>query len=128
MSDKEIIIKSLEKLERRVRTNRLFRDLSGTFSWFLLFPLASTTTDVFWPSRGTPVTIVLLAWLSLFVVYFLSRVLQMGTLEETAAQLDKKVGFCDELETAYWFITHPRPSEWIDVQIRRASNRISKLS
>src|SRR4030095_4948016 len=126
MSDKEVIIKSLEKVERRVRTNRLFKDLTGSFSLFLLFPLAFKIWDLFLPFRGTTVAIVLFVWLSLFVLYFLPRVLQMGKLEETAAQLDQKVGFCDELKSAYWFITHPRASEWIDVQIRRASTRVSQ--
>ena len=128
MSDKEIIIKSLEKVARRLRTNRLFRDLTGSFSLFLLFPLAFKVWDLFLPFRGTTVAIVLFIWFSLFVLYFLPRLLQMGTLKETAAQLDKKVGFCDELKTAYWFITHPRASDWIDSQIRRASNRVSQLS
>ena len=108
MSDKEIIIKSLEKVERRLRTNRLFRDLAGTLSLFLLFPLALKIWDLFLPFRGSTVAIILFVWFSLFAFYFLRRILQMGTLEETAAQLDRKVGFCDELKTAYWFITHPR--------------------
>jgi len=127
MSDKEIIIKSLKEVERRLRTNRLFRDLTGRFSLFMLFPLAFKIWDLFVAFRGTTVAIVLFVWFSLFVLYFLPRILQMGTLEETAAELDKKVGFCDELKTAYWFITHPRASDWIDLQIRRASNRVAQL-
>jgi hypothetical protein len=128
MSDRETIIKSLGKIERRVRTNRLFRDLSVGFFLFLLFPLAFKIWDLLSPFRGTTVTVALLVWVSLLAVYSLTRILQIGTLEETAAQLDKKIGLCDELKTAYWFITHPRTSEWIDLQLRRASTRVSQLS
>src|SRR5215510_12000238 len=100
MSDREVIIKSLKKAERRVRTNRVLRDLSVAFSLFLLFPLAFKIWDLFSPFRGTTVTIVLFVWLSLLAVYSLMRILRIGTLEETATQLDKKVGLSDELKTA----------------------------
>ncbi len=128
MSDREIIIKSLEKAERRLRTNRLFRDLTFSLSLFLLFPIAFKIWDLFSPLRGGTVAVVLLVWLSALALYSLWRTLQMSTLEQTAAQVDKKAGLYDELKTAYWFITHPRTSDWVDVQIRRASKRVSELS
>jgi hypothetical protein len=128
MSDSEIIIKSLKKAERRVRTNRLFKDLTLSFSLFLLFPLGFKIWDLFSPFRGVTVTAVLFVWLASLAVYSLSRILQIGRLEDIAAQLDKKVGFRDELKSAYWFISHPRSSEWIDLQIRRASAKVSQLS
>src|ERR1043166_2293761 len=128
MSDREIIIKSLEKAERRVRTNRLFRDLTIAFSWFLLFPVAFKIWDLLSPFRATTVSVVLLVWFSSFVLYILWRTIRSGNLDETAAQLDKKVGLSDELRTAYWFIKHPRASDWIELQIRRASAKISQLS
>src|SRR5437870_7596344 len=121
MSDREIILKSLEKAERRLRTNRLLRDLTVTFSLFLLFPIALMIWDLFSPFRATTVTVILFVWLSSLALYSLWRTLQIGTLEETAVQLDKKVGLCDELKTAYWFITHPHSSAWIEVQILWAS-------
>lgn len=128
MSHREIIIKSLEKAERRLRTNRLFRDLTFSLSLFLLFPLALKIWDLISPLRGRTVAVVLFVWISSLVLYSLSRTLPMSTLEQAAAQLDKKAGLCDELKTAYWFITHPHTSVWVDVQIRRASNRVTELS
>jgi hypothetical protein len=128
MSDSEIIIKSLEKAERRLRTNRLFRDLTVSLSVFLLFPLALKIWDLVSPLRGKTVAVLLFVWILSLVLYALRRTLQMSTLEQTAAQLDKMAGLGDELKTAYWFITHPRTSDWIDVQMRRASRRVSQLS
>jgi hypothetical protein len=128
MSDREIIIKSLEKAERRLRTNRLFGDLTFSLSLFLLFPLVFKIWDLLSPFRGTTVAVVLGTWVTCLAFYSLWRTLQKGTLEQAAAQVDTKAGLADELKTAYWFITHPRTSDWIDVQIRRASKRASGLN
>lgn len=128
MSDREIIIKSLEKAERRLRTNRLFGDLTFSLSLFLLFPLAFKIWDLFSPFRGRTVAVALGAWVAYLAIYCFLRILQKGTLEQTAAQVDTKAALADELKTAYWFITHPRTSDWIDVQIRRASKRASELN
>src|SRR5262252_2197482 len=127
MSDKEIIIKSLKRAERRVRANRLFKDLSVGFSLLLLFPLAFKIWDLFSPFRAITVTLVLLVWVSFIALYFAWRILQIETLEKTAAQLDKKAELSDELKTAYWFISQPRTSDWIELQVRRASSKVSRL-
>src|SRR5262245_42475909 len=128
MSDREIIVKALQKAERRLRTNRLARDLIFSLSLFLLFPLAFKIWDLFSPFRGRTVVIVLGVWAACLAIYTLRRTLRKGTLEQAAAQVDAKATLHDELKTAYWFITHPLTSDWVDGQIRRASKRASGLN
>jgi len=128
MSDREIIIRSLKRAERRLRANRLLGDLTFGLSLFLLFPLAFKIWDLFSPFRGRTVAVVLVAWGTCLVLYSFWRILQKGTLEQTAAQVDRKAALYDELKTACWFIAHPLSSDWVDSQIRRASRRVSQLN
>ena len=55
MSDKEIIIASLRRVERRIRTNRLFNELTFSAALFLAVPLVLKIWDLFEPLRGVQV-------------------------------------------------------------------------
>ena len=55
MSDKEVIIKSLKKVERRLRSNRLLTDLTFSLSLFLLFIIGFKILDLISPFRGRTV-------------------------------------------------------------------------
>jgi len=69
MTDKEIIIKSLERVERRIRTNRLLNELALGATFFLAFPLALKFWDLFDPLRGATIAVIAGIWVLLFVAY-----------------------------------------------------------
>src|SRR6185436_13790132 len=56
------------------------------------------------------------------------RIVQKATLEQAAASIDKRAELKDELRTAFWFINNPRPSEWVDAQVRRAASHAQNLN
>src|SRR5262245_45692750 len=121
MSDKEVILRSLEKVERRIRTRQRFGDLSRGVALFLLFLLALKIADFALSFRGTVVFPVLGTWFLALTGYSIWLLCRKGTLSQAAASVDKKLKLQDELTTAYWFISNPRRSDWIDLQITRAA-------
>ena len=127
MSDKEIIVSSLEKVKRRIRANQIFQDVSLAFALFLTFPLGFKILDLFNPFRGTTVIPVLALWFLALGVYSTWLLRRKGTLAQAAASVDKRLVLHDEIKTAYWFIDNPRPSDWIDKQIQRAATSVRRL-
>src|SRR5437773_6889877 len=101
MSDKEIIIKSLERVERRIRANRFFNELGLGATLFLAFPVALKIWDLFDPLRATTITIIAGTWVLLFAAYVVSRSLRKATLNQAAASIDKAAELKDELKTAF---------------------------
>src|SRR5213593_1128160 len=128
MTDKEIIIKSLERVERRIRTNRLLNELALGATFFLAFPLALKFWDLFDPLRGATIAVIAGIWVLLFGAYVVWRSLRKATLRQAAAVVDKAAGRNDEIKTAVWFIHNPRPSQWVDLQIHRASLRAQRMN
>jgi hypothetical protein len=131
MSDKEIIIRSLHKIDRRIRGNRLLREVMFGLSMFLLVPVIFKVWDLFRPFRGVTVITVLGLWFIGVVVYFASRLSRKGNLSHAAAAIDKKASLHDELKSAYWFLTHPtaikRSTDWVELQVRRAAQHVIQL-
>ncbi len=132
MSDKELIIRSLQKADRRLRTNRLLRELTAAITIFLFIPLVFKSWDLFRPFRGRTVVIFLSVWLIGVLAYALWRISMRSTLGHIAAALDHKANLKDEVSSAYWFVTHPgairRSGEWVELQIRRAAQRANGLN
>lgn len=127
MSDSEIIIESLRKVERRLRRNRLCKDFLWALALFLIFPLAFKAYDLFIPLTGITVVIAVGIWFAALAVYSASLLRQKGTLAQAAAAVDKRLALHDELKTAFWFIENPRASEWVEVQIERAAKSAQKV-
>lgn len=121
MSDREIIISSLQRVDRRIRGNRLFKDLSLALGLFLIFPLLFQILDFFRPFDRTTIAVVLGLWLLAFGGYSVRLLRQNGSLAQAAVSIDRRLALNDEIKTAYWFIRNPRPSAWVDVQIQRAA-------
>ena len=132
MSDKELIIRSLEKADRRLRTNRALRELTTALTILLLIPLVFKACDLFRPFRGRTVVVFLSTWLSGVVAYAVWRISTRSTLGHTAAALDHKANLKDEMQSAYWFATNPdairRSGDWVELQIRRAAKRVGNLN
>src|SRR5262245_10669329 len=131
MSDKEIIIRSLQKIDRRIRGNRLLRELLLALSIFLLVPVIFKVWDLFRPFRGVTVITVLGLWFIGVVVYLATRLSGKGSLEHAAAAIDKKASLHDELKSAYWFVMNPtaikRSTDWVELQVRRAAQQVIQL-
>src|SRR5262249_5056572 len=94
---------------------------------FLLFPLGLKIADIALSFRGTVVFPVLGTWFLALTGYSIWLLCRKGTLSEAAASVDKKLKLEDELTTAYWFISNPRRSDWIDLQIARAAAKVVKI-
>jgi hypothetical protein len=128
MSDQEIIIASLRRVERRIRTNRLFNELALGAVICGALPLLLKIWDLYAPVRGITVSTIVGISLLFFAAYAVWRVLQKGTLNDAAAAIDTRAGMKDELKTAFWFVHHPRPSEWVDAQVHRAARNAQSLN
>jgi len=128
MSDKELIIASLRRVERRLRTNRLLDELTIGATLFVGIPLLLKIWDLFDPLRGATISIIVGTWVLLFAGYAIWRFTRKGTLNEAAASADTKADLKDELKTAFWFINHPRTSEWVDAQIGRAARNAQAMN
>jgi hypothetical protein len=128
MSDTEIIIAALRRVERRIRANRLFTELSLGATIFLAIPLLLKTWDLFQPLRGVTISIIVGIWVLLFAGFLVWRIAGKGTLDEAAASADQHAGLRDALKTAFWFINNPRVSEWVDAQIRRTARDAQNLN
>src|SRR5262245_54680025 len=92
MSDKQIIIASLRRVERRTRANRLFSELNLGAILFLAIPLGLKVWDLFEPLRGVTISLTVGIWVLLFAAFVVWRGIQKGTLEQAAASVDKLAG------------------------------------
>ena len=128
MSDREIITTWLKRVERRIRANRLFRELTFGSTLLLAFPLGLKVWDLFSPFRARTLTILFTLWAVGFGAHLVWQLLQKGTLGQAAASVDTTADLQDEIKTALWFIHHPRASEWVDAQIRRAAKDAQRLN
>src|SRR5262249_29984755 len=127
MSDKEIIVASLHRVERRIRTNRLLHELTLAAVAFVALPLLLKIWDLFEPLRGVTVSTLIGIWVLLFAAYVAWRSLQKDSLTGAAAAIDEKAGLHDELKTALWFVNNPRPSDWVDAQVHRAAANAQQI-
>src|SRR2546430_14262150 len=116
MSDKDIIIKSLERVERRIRTNRLLNEVALGATVFLAFPLALKVWDLFAPLRGETIAIVAGIWVLLFAAFGSCRSLRKATLSQAAPGIIKPAGWNKRTRQRFWLFTNPRLSDWMVVK------------
>jgi hypothetical protein len=131
MADNEIIIGLLERVRRRVRSERRFTIIYSILSFALILPLALKLMDLISPFRGTTVVVSLLLWAIATAAWLIWRTRGQETLSQAAANLDRVAQLQDQMKTAYWFIRHPysqsSSSEWVDVQISRTVQNVERL-
>ena len=131
MADKELIIGLLERVRRRVRSERRFKTIYSILSIALIFPLVFKLMDLISPFRGRTVAAILGLWTIVTTVWLIWRTRGTETLTQAAANLDRLAELQDQMKTAYWFIRHPSSqsssSEWIDLQIQRAVQNAGRL-
>src|SRR5689334_17224836 len=121
MSDNEAIIRLLMAVRRRTRRNRIVNETAAGLSIALLLPVGFKLLDLVSPFRATTVSTFLSIWAASVSIWLIWRIRGSGTLESAASQIDQRTQSHDEFSTAYWFLRNPKPSPWIDAQIKRAA-------
>jgi len=127
MADKELIIGLLERVRRRVRSERRFKTIYAILSVALIFPLLFKLIDLISPFRGMTVVVFLTLWAAATAAWLIWRTRGQETLSQAAANLDRLAHLQDQMKTAYWFIRHPSSSEWVDVQLEGAIQNAKRL-
>jgi len=127
MSNKEVIIRLLVAVQRRMRGNRILSDSTAGLSIALLVPVGFKVVDLLSPFRGTTVIAVFIIWALLTAAWLIWRARGTDALDRTAAQIDQRTGALDEIKTAYWFIRNPKDSHWVEAQIERAAKSANRL-
>src|SRR5688500_7245953 len=127
MSDREVIIRLLERAEQRNRTNRHLRQIAAILCLSLLIPVGFKALDLIFHLRARTVFTVLALWAAGTLALIVWRARGRHPLSQVAANIDRKARLQDQLKTAYWFIGNPRSSEWVDVQIHRTAQRVQNL-
>jgi hypothetical protein len=131
MADKEFIIGLLERVRRRVRSERRFKTVYSILSVALILPLVFKLIDLFSPFRGGTVVAILALWAIAIVAWLIWKTRGQETLSQAAANLDRQAQLQDQMKTAFWFIRNPSAqsssSEWIDIQIHRAAQNAERL-
>src|SRR5262249_30572257 len=82
MSDKEIIIASLRRVERRIRTNRVLTELTLGTAFFLAIPLLLKIWDLIAPMRGSTISIIGGVWVLLLAAFIIWRFIPKGNLQQ----------------------------------------------
>jgi exonuclease VII small subunit len=127
MSDKDLIITFLKKAEKRSRSNKRFNDIAITLAIAFVVPVLFKVLDFFFLFRGRTIVAFLAVWLIATATWVILRLQGKNPLSLVAGNVDRKANLKDQLKTAYWFIEHPRNSEWVDVQIRRTAEAANRL-
>jgi hypothetical protein len=127
MSDRDLIIKFLEKAEKRARSNKRFNEIATALAIAFIIPVAFKLLDLVFLFRARTVTAFFGLWLITTVLWIGLRIRGRNTLSHVAASIDRKASLNDQLKTAYWFIRNPRQSEWVDAQIERTAKEAGRL-
>lgn len=127
MSDRDLIIKFLEKAEKRARSNKRFNEIATTLAIAFILPVTFKLLDLVFLFRARTVTAFFSLWFIGTVAWIVSRIRGRHTLSQIAASVDRKASLNDQLKTAYWFIRNPRQSEWVDAQIQRTAKEANRL-
>ena len=127
-ADRERVVRTLQHVERKLRTDRLTRELLAGFTVSLSVPLGLTVWYRFSPLTSAAVLAVVGGWLVALAAYAGWKLAQRGTLSAAAAAVDRKADLYDELTTAYWFHRQSETSGWIELQSQRAARTADGLS
>jgi len=127
MSDRELIIGLLKRVEQRRRANRFLKSSAAALTLSLLIPVSFKLVDLITPFRGRTVGIVLAVWAAASIGFILWKLRGRESLAEVAARVDHRADLHDQIKTAYWFIQNPSHSEWVDAQLRRAARNAGSI-
>src|SRR5438046_6915985 len=127
MSDAEVIIQFLKKIEWRIRANRRLREVTLGMWIALTFLTLVKMWDLVSPFKAPTIRFFVGVCALVLFGYALWLLRKKGTLDEAAISIDRTARLNDEIKTAFWFIRNPRPSKWVDRQIQRAAHTAAKI-
>jgi len=127
MTDKDVILRFLEKAEKRARSNKRFNEIATTLAIAFIIPVAFKLLDLVFLFRARTVSLFFGFWLVGTLAWMVWRIRGRNSLAQVAASIDRKVSLNDQLKTAYWFIRNPRQSEWVDAQIQRTAKEAGRI-
>src|SRR5213593_388957 len=127
MTDEEIIVQFLKKIEWRIRANQRLGEMTLAVWIALTFLTLIKIWDLVSPFRTSTIRFFIAACTLALFGYALWLLRKKGTLDEAAVSIDRIARLNDEIKTAFWFIRNPRPSKWVDRQIQRAAHTAAKI-
>ncbi|HYL18607.1 MAG TPA: hypothetical protein VEV20_07990 [Burkholderiales bacterium] len=130
MSDRQVILQTLEQIRRRLRLTRALHDITLILGMAAVALLLWRVPYVFSgraPIVAAAVLAALLLWVSGAVLLVRGRMSGRSTLWAAAAVADAGAGLKDELKTAYWFLDQPSSSPWVSAQIGRAAQSARRV-
>ena len=126
-ANRAAVTRVLEKIERRLRFDRLFRELIVGFSLSMAVPLVVVFWHLFSPIQTTIFWLITLCWLLGFCSFTFWRLSQKGSLTQAATSVDLRAKLKDELKSARWFISKSTSSPWVEAHLDRAARTADKL-
>jgi hypothetical protein len=131
MSDREIILSALARVQRRLQLACAVHDglvvLCLIAVALLLWRALRMAGDYAPAVTAIAILTALLLWIGGLFVLLRGLVLRRTSLSRAAAEADARAALDDELQTAYWFIEHPAASPWIAAQLERAARSARAL-
>src|SRR5438094_9717816 len=127
MSEAEVIVQFLKKIEWRIRANRRLREVTLGVWIALTFLTLIKVWDLVSPFKASTIRFFISACALVLFGYALWLLRKKGTLDEAAISIDRTAHLNDEIKTAFWFIRNPQPSKWVDRQIQRAVRTVAKI-
>ena len=127
MSDAEIIVHFLKNIERRLRANRSLRDITFALSIVLTFLTFIKVWDLISPFKTAMIRFFLGSCALFLFGYAVWLLRKKETLDQAAGSIDQTARLNDEIKTAFWFISNPHPSNWVDRQIQRAASTAARI-
>lgn len=127
-ADRERVVRTLQQVERKLRTDRMTRELLAGFTVSLIAPLGLTMWYRLSSLTSAAVLAVVGGWLVGLAIYAGWKLAQRGTLSAAAAAVDRKADLHDELTTAYWYDHQSETSGWIELQRHRAARTADGLN
>ena len=126
-ANRAAVTRVLETIERRLRFDRLFRELIVGFSLSMAVPLVVVFWHLFSPIQTTIFWLITLCWLLGFCSFTFWRLSQKGSLTQAATSVDLRAKLKDELKSARWFISKSTSSPWVEAHLDRAARTADKL-
>ncbi len=126
-SDRATVVRALAAVQRRLRLDRLARELLIGFSISMALPLAVALSHLFTPLAPEVLWIVAGVWLLGFGIFAGRRLSQKGSIARAAASVDARAGLEDELKSAAWFVSQPTSSPWVEAHLHRAARTADAL-
>lgn len=131
MKDSEIIVGVLNGIGRRLWVGRALREaffgLCVLLFFLIAFRLAGAVQPAGIPAAGIPVWFPVGIAIAALAAGMAWRISRRVTLSQAAAEADARAALNDELKSAYWFVSNPEQSPFIDTQVARAAATAGKL-